>query len=81
MSSSNKASVDSGQKALEATRAGFDVGTQTMLNVLNAIQTLTQAESSYSQSRHQLVLDQLQLKQSAGSIDVKDVEMVNSMLQ
>ena len=77
----NKASVDSGQKALEATRAGFDVGTQTMLNVLNAIQTLTQAESSYSRSRHQLVLDQLQLKQSAGSIDVKDMEMVNSMLQ
>jgi len=77
----NKASVDSGQKALEATRAGFDVGTQTMLNVLNAIQTLTQAESSYSQSRHQLVLDQLQLRQSAGSIDLKDVEMVNAMLQ
>ncbi|HET6555148.1 MAG TPA: TolC family outer membrane protein [Dyella sp.] len=77
----NKASVDSGQKALEATRAGFDVGTQTMLNVLNAIQTLTQAESSYSQSRHQLVLDQLQLRQSAGSIDLKDMEMVNAMLQ
>ncbi|MBV8157214.1 MAG: TolC family outer membrane protein [Dyella sp.] len=77
----NKASVDSGQKALEATRAGFDVGTQTMLNVLNAIQTLTQAESSYSQSRHQLVLDQLELKQSAGSIDLKDMEMVNAMLQ
>jgi len=77
----NKASVDSGQKALEATRAGFDVGTQTMLNVLNAIQTLTQAESSYSQSRHQLVLDQLELKQSAGSIDVKDMELVNAMLQ
>ncbi|WP_243042223.1 TolC family outer membrane protein [Dyella sedimenti] len=77
----NKASVESGQKALEATRAGFDVGTQTMLNVLNAIQTLTQAESSYSQSRHQLVLDQLSLKESAGSIDLKDVELVNSMLQ
>ncbi|WP_199099056.1 TolC family outer membrane protein [Dyella sp. ASV21] len=77
----NKASVDSGQKALEATRAGFDVGTQTMLNVLNAIQTLTQAESSYSQSRHALVLDQLQLKQSAGSIDLKDMETVNAMLQ
>jgi outer membrane protein len=77
----NKASVESGQKALEATRAGFDVGTQTMLNVLNAIQVLTQAESSYSQSRHALVLDQLSLKESAGSIDVKDVEMVNAMLQ
>ncbi|MGN2242997.1 TolC family outer membrane protein [Frateuria sp. GZRR33] len=77
----NKASVESGQKALEATRAGFDVGTQTMLNVLNAIQTLTQAESSYSQSRHALILDQLQLKQAAGSIDVKDIEAVNSLLQ
>lgn len=77
----NKASVESGQKALEATRAGFDVGTQTMLNVLNAIQTLTQAESSYSQSRHALVLDQLLLKQSAGSIDLKDMELVNAMLQ
>jgi outer membrane protein len=77
----NRASVDSGQKALEATRAGFDVGTQTMLNVLNAIQTLTEAENSYSQSRHGLVLDQLQLKESAGSIDLKDVEMINAMLQ
>jgi outer membrane protein len=77
----NKASVESGQKALEATRAGFDVGTQTMLNVLNAIQTLTQAESSYSQSRHALILDQLQLKQAAGTIGVKDIEAVNSLLE
>ena len=52
-----------------------------MLNVLNAIQTLTQAESSYSQSRHALILDQLQLKQAAGTIDVKDIESVNALLQ
>lgn len=77
----NKASVESGQKALEATRAGFDVGTQTMLNVLNAIQTLTQAESSYSLSRHSLIMDQLQLKQAAGTIDVKDIESVNALLE
>jgi len=77
----NKASVESGQKALEATRAGFDVGTQTMLNVLNAIQTLTQAESSYSQSRHALILDQLQLKQAAGTIEIKDIEAVNALLE
>jgi outer membrane protein len=76
-----KASVESGQKALEATRAGFDVGTQTMLNVLNSIQTLTQAESSYSQARHTFILNKLQLKQSAGAIDLKDLEAVNSLLQ
>lgn len=76
-----KASVDSGQKALEATRAGFDVGTQTMLNVLNSIQTLTQAESSYSQARHTFILNKLQLKQSSGTIDLKDLESVNALLQ
>lgn len=76
-----KASVESGQKALEATRAGFDVGTQTMLNVLNSIQTLTQAESSYSQARHTFILNKLQLKQSSGTIDLKDLESVNTLLQ
>lgn len=77
----NRASVESGQKALEATRAGFDVGTQTMLNVLNAIQTLTQAQSSYSQARHAYILNKLQLKQAAGTIDMPDLEAVNSLLQ
>jgi outer membrane protein len=76
-----KAGVDSGQKALEATRAGFDVGTQTMLNVLTAIQTLTQAQSTYSQSRHQFVLNKLQLKEEAGTIDMKDMEEINALLQ
>jgi outer membrane protein len=76
-----KAGVESGQKALEATRAGFDVGTQTMLNVLTAIQTLTQAQSTYSQSRHNFVLNKLQLKQTAGTVDMKDIEEINTLLQ
>ena len=78
---SSKAAVDSGQKALDATRAGFQVGTETMLDVLTAIQTLTSAESSYSQARHQLVLNKLLLKQAAGNIDYPDLEAVNGLLQ
>ncbi|WP_266158189.1 TolC family outer membrane protein [Dyella silvatica] len=76
-----KAAVDSGKKSVEATRAGFDVGTQTMIDVLNAIQVLTNAQSTYSQNRHQFVLSQLQLKQDAGSIGMKDLEAVNALLQ
>ncbi|TPG04285.1 type I secretion protein TolC [Rhodanobacter glycinis] len=78
---SAKASVDSGQKALEATRAGFEVGTQTMTNVLLAIQTLTSSESSYSQARHQFILNKLLLKQTAGTADLKDIEEINTLLQ
>ncbi|GAB3787484.1 TolC family outer membrane protein [Dyella agri] len=78
---SGKAAVDSAQKALDATRAGFEVGTQTMVNVLLAIQTLTQAESSYSQARHQLVLNRLLLKQSAGTASLSDLQDINALLQ
>lgn len=78
---SAKASVDSGRKALEATRAGFEVGTQTMTNVLLAIQTLTSSESSYSQARHQFILNKLLLKQTAGTADLKDIEQINALLQ
>jgi outer membrane protein len=78
---SAKASVESGRKALEATRAGFEVGTQTMTNVLLAIQTLTSSESSYSQARHQFILNKLLLKQTAGTADVKDIEQINALLQ
>ena len=78
---SGKAAVESAQKALDATRAGFEVGTQTMVNVLLAIQTLTQAESTYSQSRHQLVLNRLLLKQSAGTASLGDMQNINALLQ
>ncbi|MEO7199516.1 MAG: TolC family outer membrane protein [Dokdonella sp.] len=78
---SAKASVDSGQKALEATRAGFEVGTQTMTNVLLAIQTLTSSESGYSQARHQFILNKLLLKQAAGTADLTDLQTINNLLQ
>ena len=78
---SAKASVDSGQKALEATRAGFEVGTQTMTNVLLAIQILTSSESSYSQARHQFILNKLLLKETAGTAELKDIETINALLQ
>ncbi|RDS80121.1 type I secretion protein TolC [Dyella monticola] len=78
---SGKAAVDSAQEALEATKAGFQVGTQIMLDVLTAINTLTQNESTYATARHQLVLNRLLLKQSAGTITYKDLEYINSLLQ
>ena len=78
---SGKAAVESAQKALDATRAGFNVSTQTMVNVLLAIQTLTQAESTYSQARHQLVLDRLLLRQSAGTASLDDLQHINALLE
>jgi outer membrane protein len=76
-----KQAVVSAQSSLDATEAGFEVGTRTIVDVLLAQQTLFQAQSSYSQARHQFVLNGLQLKQAAGTISGKDIESVNALLE
>jgi outer membrane protein len=77
----NKQAVASAEKSLEATEAGFEVGTQTIVNVLISQQSVFQAQSAYSLARHQFVLSGLQLKQAAGEVSIKDVEAVNALLQ
>lgn len=76
-----KAALNSAQKALQSTEAGYEVGTQNIVNVLLAQQTLFQAQSAYSQARHAYVINQLDLKYAAGTLSVKDMQAVNALLQ
>ena len=72
--------VVSAQSSLDATQAGYEVGTRTIVDVLISQQQLLQAQSSYSQARHGFVLNGLLLKQSAGIIEFNDIEAVNALL-
>lgn len=76
-----KAAVVSAESSVEATRAGYDVGTRTIVDVLISQQTLLQAQSLYSAARHTFVLNGLLLKQAAGVIEVKDLEAINALLE
>jgi len=76
-----KAAVVSAQSSVEATQAGYEVGTRTIVDVLISQQTLLQAQSAYSTARHTFVLNGLLLKQAAGVIEVKDLEAINSLLE
>lgn len=67
--------------ALEATEAGFEVGTRTIVEVLNAVQNMTQAQRDYRQARHAYLLETLRLKQAAGTLSDADVHAVNALLQ
>lgn len=71
----------SAQSAVEATQAGFEVGTRTIVDVLLSQQQLFQAQRDYSNARHQYVLSGLRLKQSAGVLDVSDLQAVNALLR
>jgi outer membrane protein len=76
-----KAAVVSAQSSVEATQAGYEVGTRTIVDVLISQQTLLQAQSSYSQARHAFVIDGLLLKQAAGVIEIKDLALINALLE
>ncbi|MDH5785097.1 MAG: TolC family outer membrane protein [Chromatiales bacterium] len=76
-----KQALSSAQTALEATQAGFRVGTRTAVDVLNAQQVRYRAQSEYSRSRYDYLLATLRLKQAAGSLSEEELIQVNAWLQ
>lgn len=76
-----KQALASSQVALEATQAGFEVGTRTTVDVLNSQQGLFRARRDYAQVRYNYVLETLSLKLAAGMLSVKDIEQLNPWLK
>jgi outer membrane protein len=72
--------VSSSRTALEATEAGFEVGTRTIVDVLNSQFSLYVAITNYYQSRYDYVLNAIRLKQAAGTLEVQDLERVDRWL-
>jgi outer membrane protein len=71
----------SARSALEATEAGFEVGTRTIVDVLLSQQQFFAAQREFARARHNFILAGLGLKQAAGVISVADLEGVNALLQ
>ncbi|MCH9027502.1 MAG: TolC family outer membrane protein [Proteobacteria bacterium] len=72
--------VQSNEKALQASEAGFEVGTRTTVDVLNARQKLFRARTDYARTRYDYIVNVLRLKQAAGSLSAQDINEVNSWL-
>jgi outer membrane protein len=73
--------VDAAKKSLASLRAGYDIGTQSLTNVVVAIQILAEIRSQYTALRHQFILNKLLLKRTVGAAELKDVEEINRLLQ
>ena len=72
--------VRSSRTALEATQAGFDVGTRTIVDVLNSQRTLYTAITNYYQSRYTYIGNVLRLKLAAGDLQIQDLEQIDRFL-
>ncbi len=73
-------SVLSATKALEATEAGFEVGTRTIVDVLDSTRNLYNAKRNLSSTRYGYILNVLLLKRAAGTITDEDIIAINSGL-
>jgi outer membrane protein len=71
--------VASNRTSLEARQAAYEVGTRTIVEVLDAETALLDAERQYAKARYQYILEGLRLKQAAGTLNVEDVLRVNAM--
>ncbi|HEX7342426.1 MAG TPA: TolC family outer membrane protein [Rhodanobacteraceae bacterium] len=76
-----KQALLSSESALKATQAGFLVGTETIVDVLLAQQTLMSSRQQYSQARHNFILNKLLLEQAAGTLSVDDLKHVSALLE
>jgi len=76
-----KQSVESNRTALRATEAGFEVGTQTTVDVLASQNSLRRAETNYSASRYQYLLAAMALKQASGSLNEADIVEIDNFLE
>ncbi|MEW9798425.1 outer membrane channel protein TolC [Alteromonas sp. CYL-A6] len=73
--------VVSAQSALKATEAGFDVGTRTIVDVLDSTRNLFDARRNLAGARYDFIQAVITLKQAAGTLTKDDVEMVNRGLK
>lgn len=76
-----QAAVVSSQSAVEASEAGLEVGTRTMVDVLTEQRNLFRAKRDYARSRYDYIINSLALKQAAGTLNPGDLAIVNQWLR
>lgn len=71
----------SADSALKATEAGFEVGTRTIVDVLNSTRSVYSAKKQLSNARYSYILSVLSLKETAGTLKEQDLILISKGLK
>jgi outer membrane protein len=71
----------SAKSQLDSTRLGYQVGVRINLDVLNANTLLFNTQRDLKKARYDFLVNGLRLKAASGSLEDKDVQSVNALLQ
>ncbi|WP_394178843.1 TolC family outer membrane protein [Marinomonas posidonica] len=72
--------IRSRNSALEATQAGYDVGTRNLVELLAAQSNLYDAQNTYEQYRYNFVLKQLSLLEATGDLTEDKIKQLDKWL-
>jgi outer membrane protein len=73
-------SVESARTSLAATEAGYQVGTRTIVDVLNAQIQVFSAMANFLNARYSYLTNYLKLKADTGQLSLNDIKAVNTQL-
>lgn len=73
--------IISSESALEATQAGYEVGTRNLVELLLAQRAVYQARRDYDNALYDYVINSFELRQVAGMLTPADIEQVDANLQ
>lgn len=76
-----KQAIVSSESALEATQAGYEVGTRNLVEVLLAQRAVYQARRDYDNALYDYIIDTFELRQVAGMLTPADIQRINESLQ
>lgn len=76
-----EAAVVSSTSALASNKLGYQVGVKINKDVLDAQTQLADASQKLAKARYDTILAQVRLKQAVGSLSVKDLEEINTLLE
>ncbi|MEM6161542.1 outer membrane channel protein TolC [Erwinia sp. P6884] len=75
-----KQAVVSAQSSLDAMEAGYQVGTRTIVDVLDATTTLFNARQQLSDARYNYMINELNIKSALGTLNEQDLLALNGRL-
>ena len=76
-----KETLVSAKVSLEGTRKGYEVGTRSIIDLLQTATDYIRAEQDYNVAFYNQVIARVQLKAAAGQIDMADLESVDTLLK
>ncbi len=71
--------VESNAGALKASETGYEAGTRTAVDVVESRRLWIQAQTDYSQSRYDYMLDMIKLQQAAGILSEQSLQRLNAL--